>query len=159
MALAAVGDRACADLAKVMGKPELITDKRFDTQIHRVLNRHEVVELVGEWVESCASIMEADQLLTAGNVPSAPVYNIEQLMKDPQLEARRLLVEIDHPAIGKVKVVNSPFHFSKTKSEVRGRSPKLGEHSSDVLQNLLGYNSEQIDKLYMDKVIYSIDRV
>jgi CoA:oxalate CoA-transferase len=158
VAIGAVGDRAWADLANVMGKPELIADERFDTQIRRVENQEAVIAIVGEWVRSCTSIMEADRLLTEGNVPSAPVLNIEQLMNDPQIEARDLLVEVYHPKLGNVKVVNSPFHYSETYSRVRGRAPRLGEHNEDVLTHLLGYSPEQIADLYSEEVLYNIDK-
>ncbi len=157
LTIAAVGDRAWADLAKVMGRPELITDERFDTQIHRVEHRDEVIKIVTEWVQNCDSIVEADRLLTEGNVTSAPVLNIEQLMNDSQLEARELLVEVEHPTLGKVKVVNSPFHFSETVSMVRERQPRLGEHNKEVLTTLLGYSHERIAELYRQGVLYNID--
>ncbi len=157
LAIGAVGDRAWADLAKVMGRPELTTDERFDTQIHRVEHRAEVIQIVGDWVQSCDSVMEADRLLTEGNIPSAPVLNIEQLMNDPQLEARGLLVEVEQPALGKVRVVNSPIHFSETVSTVRERSPRLGEHNEEVLTARLGYSPEQVAELYHKGVLYNID--
>ncbi|MFC1892444.1 CaiB/BaiF CoA transferase family protein [Chloroflexota bacterium] len=158
LAIGAVGDRAWADLARVMGRPELITDERFDTQIHRLEHRDQVIQIVGEWIQICDSVMEADRLLTEGNVPSAPVLNIDQLMADPQLEARELLAEVDHPALGKVKVVNSPFHFSETASTARGRAPRLGEHNEEVLGDILGYSREQITALYNKDVLYNIDK-
>ncbi len=156
--IGAVGDRAWADLARVMGRLELITDVRFDTQIHRVENRDEVIQIISEWVQSCDSIMEADRLLTEGNVPSAPVLDIDQLMSNPQLEARDLLAEVEHPMLGKVKVVNSPFHFSETESRARAPAPRLGEHNEEVLTALLGYSPERIARLYNEGVLYNIDR-
>jgi crotonobetainyl-CoA:carnitine CoA-transferase CaiB-like acyl-CoA transferase len=158
LAIAAVGDRSWANMAKVMGRPELISDDRFDTQIHRVEHRDEVIQIVSEFVQSCSSIMEANRLFTEGDVPSEPVLTVDQLMNNPQLEARELLVEVDQPTFGKVKVVNSPFHFSETVSGARGRVPRLGEHNEEVLTNLLGYSTERIEGLYKEGVLYNIDR-
>jgi CoA:oxalate CoA-transferase len=158
LAIGAVGDRAWADIAKVIGRPELIKDKRFDTQIHRVENREEVIRIISEWIQSCSSVMEADRLLNEGNVPSAPVLNIDQLMSYPQIEGRELLAEVEHPRFGKLKVVNSPFHFSETASGAKGYAPRIGEHNEEVLVNLLGYSPERIDKLYKGEVLYKIDK-
>ena len=136
----------------------MIKDKRFDTQIHRVENREEVIRIISEWIQSCSSIMEADRLLNEGNVPSAPVLNIDQLMSDPQVEDRELLAEVEHPKFGKLKVVNSPFHFSETASGAKGYAPRIGEHNEEVLVNLLDYSPERIDKLYKEEVLYKIDK-
>jgi crotonobetainyl-CoA:carnitine CoA-transferase CaiB-like acyl-CoA transferase len=158
LAIGAVGDRAWADIAKVIGRPELIKDKRFDTQIHRVENREEVIRIINEWIQNCSSVMEADRLLNEGNVPSAPVLNIDQLMNYPQVEARELLAEVEHPTFGKLKVVNSPFHFSETASGAKGYPPRIGEHNEEVLTALLGYSMEQIEGLYKKGILYHIDR-
>ena len=157
LTIGAVGDRAWASIAKVMGKPELINDERFNTQIHRSEHRDEVIQIISEWIQGCSSVMEADRLLFEGDVPCAPVLNIDQLMNNPQLEARELLVELDQPTFGKVKVVNSPFHFLETASKAKGHAPRLGEHNEEVLTTLLGYSTEHINKLYKEEILYKID--
>ena len=157
LAVAAVGDRSWANMARVMGKPELINDERFNTQIHRSEHRDEVIQIISEWIQGCSSVMEADRLLFEGDVPCAPVLNIDQLMNNPQLEARELLVELDQPTFGKVKVVNSPFHFFETASKAKGHAPRLGEHNEEVLTTLIGYSTEHINKLYKEEILYKID--
>ena len=90
---------------------------------------------------------EAVQYFVDAKVPVAPVYNVDDVVRDPHLNSRDMFVEVDHRAAGKVKVVNFPVKFSETPCEVRDAAPVLGQHDEDILRNILGYDESKIDEL------------
>ncbi len=90
---------------------------------------------------------EAVKYFVDAKVPVAPVYNVDDVVRDPHLNSRDMFVEVDHRAAGKVKVVNFPVKFSETPCEVREAAPVLGQHDEDLLRNILGYDESKIDEL------------
>jgi CoA:oxalate CoA-transferase len=90
---------------------------------------------------------EAVQYFVDAKVPVAPVYNVDDVARDPHLNSRDMFVEVDHRAAGKVKVVNFPVKFSETPCMVRDAAPVLGQHDEDILRNILGYDESKIDEL------------
>ena len=90
---------------------------------------------------------EAVKYFVDAKVPVAPVYNVDDVVRDPHLNSRDMFVEVDHRAAGKVKVVNFPVKFSETPCEVRDAAPVLGQHDEDLLRNILGYDESKIDEL------------
>jgi CoA:oxalate CoA-transferase len=91
-------------------------------------------------------------ILNDAGVPCGPIYNVDQIFKDPQVLARDMLVEIDHPKCGKIQVTGSPIKLSETPAEIKTHPPMLGEHNSSILQEC-GFSEEDITKLKEDKVI------
>ncbi|GAH00154.1 unnamed protein product, partial [marine sediment metagenome] len=85
--------------------------------------------------------------------PVAPVYQIGEVVEDPHLIARGMFLELDHPKVGKMKVLNFPVKFSDTPGEVTMAAPILGQNNKEILINLLGYNEEMIRKLKNDDII------
>ncbi|NMD33271.1 MAG: CoA transferase, partial [Firmicutes bacterium] len=90
-------------------------------------------------------------------VPCGEVKSVVELLSDPQLLARNMVVDIEHPKLGSVKTFNNPIKFSEIKAEVQpGENPldpQIGEHSAAMLQKL-GYTGEDIEKLKKEKVIW-----
>mgnify|MGYP000389059184 CR=1 FL=1 len=80
-------------------------------------------------------------------VPCAPVYEAYEAMWDPHLEARGMWVEVDHRAAGRHKVPNFPVKFSETLGEVTSAAPMLGQHTREVLKELLGKTDGELDEL------------
>jgi len=83
----------------------------------------------------------------------APVYNIDEVVVDPQLNERNMFVDIDHPNAGRVRVVNFPVKFSGTPVEIKSAAPVLGQNNVDVLKELLGYDESRISTLRKAGVI------
>lgn len=109
-----------------------------------------VEEVTMEAIQEMVSQMtrdEAVQYFVDAKVPVAPVYNVDDVVRDPHLHSRDMFVEVDHRAAGKVKVVNFPVKFSETPCEVRDAAPALGQHDEDLLRNILGYDESKIDEL------------
>jgi CoA:oxalate CoA-transferase len=92
-------------------------------------------------------------ILESVGVPCGPINSIDQVMNDPQVQAREMVVKVDHPSAGPIKMVASPLKITTAKVEVRLPPPMLGEHTEEILQQQLGYNRESIEKLRTEQVI------
>jgi len=90
---------------------------------------------------------EAVQYFVDAKVPIAPVYNVDDVVRDPHLKSRGMFVEVSHRAAGKVKAVNFPVKFSETPCEVREAAPVIGQHNEYILREILGYDESKIDEL------------
>jgi formyl-CoA transferase len=102
---------------------------------------------VTEWT-SRRTIKEIVALLFSRSVPCAPIYTIDELVNDPHIAgAREMVVDIEHPLGGSMKVVSCPIKFSATKTAVRTAAPRLGEHTTEVLTGILGKSEEECERL------------
>ena len=93
------------------------------------------------------------QILAEAEVPCGPINTIDRVFADPQVLARGMLVEMEHPAAGKYRVVGSPMKLSETPVRYKTPPPRLGEHTEEVLREILGYEQAQISRLREEKVI------
>jgi crotonobetainyl-CoA:carnitine CoA-transferase CaiB-like acyl-CoA transferase len=136
--------RFCA----VLGHPELVTDERFAEIPLRVVNRR----ALGEVFEPLVAAWKVRDLLNAldeAGVPAGPINNLEQVFADPHVQARGMCVESRHPlaADGKVRMVANPVKFSATPITDYKAPPVQGEHTGQVLGQLLGMDADAIQKL------------
>ena len=83
----------------------------------------------------------------------APINNIKQTFEHPQVLHRKMVEEIEHPSVGKIKVTGIPVKYSETKPSIRYPPPMLGQHTEEVLRDILGYSSDQIDSFRTKGVI------
>ena len=103
--------------------------------------------------EDCAKYIatknrdEAVNEFVAADLPSSPIYQIDETVKDPHLAARGMFIEVDHPLAGKYKTVNNPIKFSLTPVERKTAAPTLGQHSREILTRVLGLTDTQVDEL------------
>jgi len=93
------------------------------------------------------------RLLAAAEIPCGPINTIDRVLADPQILAREMVVEMEHAVTGKYKVVGSPMKLSPTPVQYRISPPSLGEHTAEVLKDVLGYDQRKIDRLREEKVI------
>jgi len=93
------------------------------------------------------------RLLNEADISAAPVYGFDELFTDPHFSYRNVLVEVEHPKRGRIRLLNTPFRFSATPAEVRTRPPLWGEHTREVLGDVLGYTEEQLHSLFAEGVI------
>jgi crotonobetainyl-CoA:carnitine CoA-transferase CaiB-like acyl-CoA transferase len=137
---------------QVCGKPGWLTDPRFVDLPSRLANIDELereIEAVfaahptAYWVEK----------LDAAAVPGGPVYTYDQILHDPHIQARRMVVEIDHPVIGRMKSLGIPIQSTGELAAIRHPAPWLGQHSRDTLA-ALGYAEDEIDALFAEGVVY-----
>jgi formyl-CoA transferase len=140
--------RFCQAIRRV----ELTDDARFANNSKRVENRTALIALLSEvflqrnnetWFKS----------LTEAEVPCAPVQTVDQVFQAPQVLHRDMLLEVEHPTAGRVRMAGIPVKFSVTPASVRLPPPLLGEHSGEILKSWLGMNVESIDQLKRENVI------
>lgn len=142
-----------APLATAMGRADMIKDERYANFQVRYDNRDEVYRVVEDWVRARGAQEIVDIMAEAG-VPCDRVNTIEEAVRHPQALAREILVDRDHPTLGRMRVMNSGLHFSRTAADIHGHPPFLGEHNRDVLEGLLGLPQDRIDQLSAAGVLY-----
>ena len=131
---------------EVGGRPELATDPRYATNPERVKNRDELVPLLAEMVLTQTRDFWIDKLEAVG-VPCGPINDVGQVYQNPQVQARGMVMEAPHPTAGKVKLVRSPMRMSGTPTDNTVAPPLLGQHTDDILRDMLGRSPEQIAAL------------
>ncbi len=132
-------------LVEVIGKPELAGNPRFLDNAARLQNLPALIEiLTGNFRTRTTSDWLAR--LEAAGVPAGPVLSIGEMLNDPQVLARNMVVEVEHSRLGKMKTLGPPVKFSTTPSSVRHGAPQLGQHTREVLKEY-GYSESEVDKL------------
>jgi crotonobetainyl-CoA:carnitine CoA-transferase CaiB-like acyl-CoA transferase len=139
--------------AKAIGKPELLSDPRFNPASERATNRLELVRIIEDWLQSFESRDEPLRILEQHRILSAPVLDIGQAVNHPQMKFRGVMQEIDHPGIGPIPLPRAPFRVSGASVKIRGRTAFLGEHNEAVLSRFLGYSKEKIAELTASGVL------
>jgi crotonobetainyl-CoA:carnitine CoA-transferase CaiB-like acyl-CoA transferase len=129
----------------------IAADPRFATNADRVRNREILVELLMPVFARESTAAWVARLLQAG-VPAGPIYRMNEVMEDPQVRHREMVVEVEHPRAGRVRVNGVPVKFSETPGGVIAPPPVLGEHSDAVLLEL-GCDGAEIAALRRDGVI------
>ena len=154
LVIAAQVDDSWARFAKLIGGDALAADKRFQTLSGRNEHRQEILKLARDWVSQQASVAECLSVLDAAEVPSAKVQRIDEVVNDPQIIARGMILEQDHPRLGKIKMPNLPFHFSGCDITPTLAAPALGEHNREIAADL-GFDTATIDAMTREGVLYS----
>lgn len=137
-----------------IGQPELGRDVRFKSPQARLRNSEEIHAIVQEWVAQ-RSVDEVMRVLgpDGANIPCAPVMEMQQLVNDPHVRAREMVVEVPHQQLGQVPVTGIPVKFSESPGAIRWLGPTLGQHNREVYGELLGLSDEDLDRLRQDGVI------
>ncbi len=134
-------------LCSVLDHPDLASDPRFADNPSRVKNRQVLVPMLeqifrtrttGDWLER----------LRGADVPAAPVNNLDAAFTEPPVEEREMIVEYDHPQVGKVRLPGNPIKMSDMVGTISRPAPMLGEHTDAVLKTLLHLSEEEIARLH-----------
>jgi len=132
----------CAAIERI----DIIDDPRFVDGWSRTQNYQELEPVLNAVMKTRTTCQWIAALEQAG-IPCGPVNNIAQAAADPQIAARDMIVKVHHPEAGEFRVVNSPFKFSRTPCKVERVSPELGEHTQEVLKELLEMTPADISRL------------
>src|SRR5437867_1664155 len=137
---------------QAIGKTEIADDTRFAKNANRVENRAVLIAMLTEMFRSRDNETWL-KILNAAEVPCAPIQTIDQVFAAPQVGHRDMLVEVEHPTAGSVRMAGIPVKFSATPASVRLPPPLLGQHTNEVLSSWLGINNDEIAVLKGKKVI------
>ena len=132
-------------LCRAIGRAELITDPRFEVNAGRMANRPALESTLGETLKT-QPMAHWLSILEAAGVPCGPIYDISQVYADPQVIARDMVVEVEHPTAGTIRNVGIPVKFSETPGNIRRPPPRFAEHTAEVLAEF-GYTTGEIDTL------------
>jgi len=149
--IAAQADDAWARLAQLLGGEAL--DDKFKTMVGRNAHRLAMLPLVRAWTAQ-KSVSDVLKTLDAADVPSAKIQGIDDVVNDPQIIARGMLVEQDHPVAGRIRLPNVPFKFSGFDATITEPAPLLGQHNREIAQSL-GFSAQDIDAMQRDGVLFS----
>ncbi|WP_175796145.1 CaiB/BaiF CoA transferase family protein [Burkholderia anthina] len=128
-------------------------DARFHDLNGRNAHREEILSVVKPWV-AARSVADVLALLDGVDVPGAKVQRIDEVVADPQIVARGMVIEQTHPRFGTLRLPNLPFRFSDCDTSIREVGPDLGQHNEEVAQSL-GFSAAEIDAMQTDGVLFS----
>lgn len=129
-------------MCRAISREDLLEDARFSSNAERMANLNDLTLIMEEtfakdttpnWVE----------LLEGAGVPCGPIYNMEQVYADPQVQARDMMVELDHPKAGRINNIGVPIKLSRTPGSIRTAAPVLGQHTNEILAEY-GYSESDI---------------
>jgi crotonobetainyl-CoA:carnitine CoA-transferase CaiB-like acyl-CoA transferase len=144
----AVWRRFCA----ILGREDLSRDPRFATAAARRDHRDDIAAIIQAWT-STRPKAEVVPLLARAGVPAAPVNNVAEMVADPQVRAREMFVERDHPVHGPLTVTGTPLKLSETPGRVRWLAPTPGEHNEEIFCGLLGHSKADLARWREEGVV------
>ena len=139
-------DAAFYNLCRALGREDMITDPRYSKAEDRRQHKAELTEEISKFtrahtLDECAAILEAH------DVPNGRINTMTMICDDPQIAARDMIVEVEHPVAGKYKMAGSPLKFGNYPETTYEPAPMLGQHTQEVLKEYLGMPQEEIDEL------------
>jgi len=146
IAIAVANQKLWVNFCRLVGKEEWLEDPRFETNPKRVENRAAMLPLVAE-VMAAKSCDEWMELFVQAAIPCGPVNDMQHLFSDPQVLHREMIAEVSHPTLGTLRMAGIPIKYSVTPGAIRRAPPLLGEHTDEVLTEVLGYSSDRIAAL------------
>ncbi len=144
MVIGAANNKLWQALCGVIGRPELLEDPRFVDNVARLKHRGELIPLIEAALAGDDAERWVERLLAAG-VPAAPILDYDEALNTEQARARDMVMEVDHPIEGKVKVLGFPVKLSHTPQQVRYPAPLLGQHTAEIFREL-GIDSERYEQ-------------
>jgi crotonobetainyl-CoA:carnitine CoA-transferase CaiB-like acyl-CoA transferase len=152
IAVAVGNDGQFAKFAAVLGKPEWATDPRYARNPERVANRHALDPAIAA-ILGAAVAQDWIAKLSAAGIPCGRINSVAQALDDPHTVAREMVRTVQHPTAGEVRMVGIPFRFSDTPASVRRAPPTLGQHTEQILREMLELSDARINELRAEKVI------
>jgi crotonobetainyl-CoA:carnitine CoA-transferase CaiB-like acyl-CoA transferase len=151
MIIAVGNNRQFTTLCEVLEIREIVEDEKFRTNEARVKNKADLTRILENHLQ-LKSVNEWIELFSEKNIPCGPIHSMDQVFDHPQVSAREMVVQVDHPVAGMVKLVGSPIKLSRTKVKIERHPPIAGEHTSEILQQA-GFSLEKIIQLKENMII------
>ena len=151
--VAVTNQKQWENFCRVLGFPELAPDPRFEEMKARLAHCHELRPII-ERVLSTMTRAEVIALMSGAGIPAGPINTVGEILEDPHLRAREMIVELTHPEYGPLRVLGMPIKPSGTPATVQNAPPRFGEHNQEVL-TLLGFREEAIERLLKSGVVSS----
>jgi crotonobetainyl-CoA:carnitine CoA-transferase CaiB-like acyl-CoA transferase len=149
---AGASDAVWRRFCEIIGRGDLTRDPRFAAAAARRDRRDEIAAIIQGWT-SARPKAEVVRILSTGGVPAAPVNTVAEMVADPQVQAREMFVERNHPIYGPVKMTGTPLKLSETPGQVRWLAPMPGEHNEAIFVGLLGYSRDDLARWQAEGVI------
>ena len=150
--IAVASDHHFAKLCELIGQPDLIKDPKFDSDPHRSANDVELKAILEKFFSNYTAA-EAMKMMQDNSIPCGPLCTVDEACENPSILARKMLVEIDQPGMGKVKITGNPMKLSETPADPCHPAPAVGQDNETVLHDIFGYSDEQIAKWKEEKVL------
>jgi formyl-CoA transferase len=152
IAIAVANQKLWVNFCKLVGRPQWLEDPRFESNSKRVEHREVLLPLIDELMaqRTCDEWME---VFVEAAIPCGPVNDMEHLFADPQVLHRAMIAEVPHPTIGSLRLTGTPIKYSETPATIRRHPPLLGEHTDEVLAEVLEYQPERIETLRQQRAI------
>jgi CoA:oxalate CoA-transferase len=148
--IAAGNDHICRRLLQALGLEKLMEEERFKTIAKRVENRQALTEILNSRLREKNQKEWVDSLNPLG-VPTGPIYKLDQVFDDPQVNHLEMLAKIAHPTLGEIKMTGLPIKLEKNKGSIRLAPPLLGQHTEEALTQI-GCSREEIEALRKEKI-------
>lgn len=148
--IAAATNRIFQDVCKALNRADLLNNPRYTERKDRIINVDELAEEITKSTKE-RTIADLETEFTKYNVPHAVVNTIDMVVKHPQIVAREMIVDTQHPVAGDIRSINSPIKMSITSGCIRRYSPLLGEHNYEILNELLGMSEQEVCAMYAKK--------
>ena len=147
----AANQRTWELLCVALGRKDLLEVEEFSSNANRVTNIEELIPIL-EKIFAAGTTNFWIGVLEKSGVPCGPIFNIHQVYEDPQVNARDMVVAMDHPISGQIKVIGVPVKLSLTPGSVRTSAPTLGQHTKEILRGL-GLGDVEIDNLHEKNIV------
>jgi len=149
---AGASDAVWRRFCEILGRDDLARDPAFATAAARRDRRDEIAAIILAWT-STRPRAEVVRLLATAGVPAAPVNNVAEMVADPQVQAREMFVERDHPVYGRLKTTGTPLKLSETPGRIRWLAPMPGEHNEEIFCGLLGHSKDDLARWRTEGVV------
>lgn len=153
LVIGAGNNKLWSDLLKVMGREDLLSEKKYQNVKDRTTYHEEIKKIVEDWT-SKYTIQEVYSLVDGAGVPCAPIYSIDQVVADPHIaHDREMFVKCDHPVAGETILTGSHLKLSGSPTGIRWPAPALGQDNDEIYGNMLGLASDRITELKSEEII------
>lgn len=145
-------DKLWQKFCELLGLKEIKDDPKFSSNPKRVENRDELFLIIGKIIRE-KKAQEWLKIFDEQGIPAGPILSVDKVLSHPQILAQEMVVEVNHPKSGKIKLTGIPVKLSATPGSIDKPPPLLGEHNDEVLSDILGYSKEEIKSLKEEEVI------